>query len=388
LQYDPKTATYQIVLADFIVDSVGLDTVEHIEQHYVKDRNLPASTLSWLHDNYIKTGKLGNKSDKGGLYPPPTAGNRTKLIVLNINPGTYPGEIPMNKLLSSGQILEISIDEKMSIPNTLATEQKLPDGIDICDGRMYWTAMGVASANDGTVLSAKLDGSDIRTVVPVGEVHTPKQLHIDQKHRKLYFGDREGLRVHRCNLDGTDHEVVVQTGAWQSEPGKVADETYWPVGVTVSNKLERLYWTQKGPSKSNHGRIFSAPLELPAGCDAATRTDIELVASGLPEPIDLEVDDEEGVLYWTDRGEIPFGNTLNKKQISGTAPDAEGALGREIIAQGFGEAIGLRLDKARGCIYVADITGRLWECGTMPGPKKLLSEVQGHSFTGLAFMKY
>ena len=64
--------------------------------------------------------------------------------------------------------------------------------------------------------------------------------------------------------------------------------------------------------------------------------------SGLPEPIDLEFDDEGGVLYWTDRGEIPLGNTLNKKQLIGTPPSAEKALGRLIIAQGLGEGIGLR----------------------------------------------
>ena len=82
------------------------------------------------------------------------------------------------------------------------------------------------------------------------------------------------------------------------------------------------------------------------------------------------------------------GNTLNKKVIVGAAPASEGALGRQIIAQGFGEAIGLRLNKENQCIYVADLAGRLWECGTTPGPKKKLFEAEGHAYTGLTFVKY
>lgn len=60
----------------------------------------------------------------------------------------------------------------------------------------------------------------------------------------------------------------------------------------------------------------------------------------LPECIDLEFDDETGILYWTDRGEIPLGNTLNKKTLIGKPPASEQKLGRQILAQGFAEAIG------------------------------------------------
>lgn len=84
--------------------------------------------------------------------------------------------------------------------------------------------------------------------------------------------------------------------------------------------------------------ILSAGLGSPT--DPTERTDVEVVASNLPEPIDLEMDDEAGVLYWTDRGELPLGNTLNKKTIVGPAPEAEKQLGRQILAQGLCEAIG------------------------------------------------
>ncbi|KAM3420676.1 hypothetical protein BST61_g3931 [Cercospora zeina] len=40
-------------------------------------------------------------------------------------------------------------------------------------------------------------------------------------------------------------------------------------------------------------------------CTAENRPDVELVAENLPEPIDLELDENMGVLYWTDRETVP-----------------------------------------------------------------------------------
>jgi hypothetical protein len=121
---------------------VGLDTVEHIEQHYVKERNLPTSTLDWLHKTLIESGKLGNKSGHGGLYPAPAPGERVKILVLNMNPGEIPGEKSPSQALSAGEILEIAVDESLSAPVVLVSGQKMPDGLEIYNGRMYWTNMG------------------------------------------------------------------------------------------------------------------------------------------------------------------------------------------------------------------------------------------------------
>ncbi|RFN52411.1 hypothetical protein FIE12Z_3342 [Fusarium flagelliforme] len=370
-----------------MMDSVGLDTVEHIEENYVQKRGLPRHTLDWLHENYIATGKLGNKTDKGGLYPIPSPGQKTKLLVLNFYQGSRPGELTADTYLSSGQVMEFSVENKNVRPNVLVSGQTVPDGIDVHGDRMYWTCMGNPPANDGALYSAKLDGSDIRTVVPRGQVHTPKQLHISHATKKIYFCDREGLRVHRCNLNGSEHEILIQTGDYANEPEKVADQKNWPVGIAVSDKLGKIFWTQKGASKGNEGRIFCASINIPSGSDAASRNDIETIAKGLPEPIDLEFNEDDGVLYWTDRGEMPLGNTLNKKTIIGQPPATESKLGRQIIAQGFSEAIGLSLDKERGRIYVADLSGRLWQCGTVPGPKEKIYDSDGHAYTGLVMMR-
>ena len=92
------------------------------------------------------------------------------------------------------------------------------DGIDLYDGRTYWTDTGTPSLNEGAVYSAKLDGSDIQNIVPPGAVHTPKQCIVYPESNKLYFCNREGRRVMRGNLDGSGLETLVQTADWQNDP--------------------------------------------------------------------------------------------------------------------------------------------------------------------------
>ena len=58
---------------------------------------------------------------------------------------------------------------------------------------------------------ADLDGGNLTTVVPAGGTFTPKQLKLDPVHRKLYWSDREGMRVMRANLDGSNIETLVET---------------------------------------------------------------------------------------------------------------------------------------------------------------------------------
>src|SRR5215813_8859136 len=144
---------------------------------------------------------------------------------------------------------------------TIITDGRLPDGIvvDVEAGHIYWTNMGVPSADDGSIERADLDGANRTTIVPSGGTYTPKQLHLDMVGRKLYWGDREGMRVMRCDLDGSNVETLVQTGV--GEDGR-HDETKWCVGVAVDHASGYFYWTQKGRSDAGLGRIFRAGIDF------------------------------------------------------------------------------------------------------------------------------
>ncbi|KAK7742152.1 hypothetical protein SLS53_004738 [Cytospora paraplurivora] len=333
-----------------IMDDVGLDTVAFIEKHYIAERGLPSEhTVDWLQANYLDKGKLGRKSHKGGLYP-----RVPSLRVLDIG-------VSSAKPTSSGTILEISGDGKKQ--KALVSNLPLPDGIDVdkASGRMFWTHMGNPGKPDGAVYSANLDGTDVQTVVPEGIINTGKQLVVEPESKKLYFCDREGLRVLRVNFDGSELETLIKRGDWEKDGFE--DQTKWCVGITVSRKHGKFYWTQKGFSKSGKGRIFSANIDTPPGETAESRTDIQLFLGDLPEPIDLEVDETNDLLYWTDRGELPFGNVVNRAALdpsSGLLANKEGEKPFQTIARNFNEAIGLKLDHESGFLYVTDLGGSLY----------------------------
>src|SRR6516165_6843930 len=210
-------------------------------------------------------------------------------------------------LEASGDGRLFSINPDGSDKTIIVTGCPVPDGVavDVEAGHIYWTNMGVPSANDGSIERVDLDGGNRTTIVPSGGTYTPKQLHLDTVGRKLYWGDREGMRVMRCDLDGSNVETLVQTGKGNDDRH---DETRWCVGVAVDHVGGHLYWTQKGPSDAGLGRILRAGIDLPAGEFASNRSDIEVVFKDLPEPIDLEIDATSRTLYWTDRGDPPDGN--------------------------------------------------------------------------------
>ncbi|KAK3329501.1 hypothetical protein B0H66DRAFT_571973 [Apodospora peruviana] len=369
-----------------LMDSVGLDTVSLIEQHYIRERGLRDPGVLPFLQSYIDQGKLGAKSSKGGLYPPghttKTAGqgqdshdniHAPALYILDIGLANEPETV-----YTCGRILVGSADGQSPL-RTIVDQQRMPDGIAISSsaGKIFWTNMGIPSENDGCILSCNLDGTDVKVIIPIGAVHTPKQIAVDEEAKKLYFSDREGMRVLRSNVDGSDVETLVQVGDWTKG---IQDKTLWCVGITVAPGEGKFYWTQKGPSKGSQGRIFRASIEMPAGCGPSTRKDVGCLFSKLPEPIDLEIDEEGRALYWTDRGELPRGNSLNRASL-----EADGSVSGEyqILARNMHEAIGLAVDKLNRHIYATDLGGAVYRFNMDGGERKKFYEDQG-SFSGIA----
>jgi hypothetical protein len=234
----------------------------------------------------------------------------------------------------------------------IVTNCHLPDGIvvDVPAGHIYWTNMGVPNLDDGSIERADLDGGSRKVIVPQGVTHTPKQLHLDKENGKLYWCDREGMRVMRANLDGSQVETLVETGRGDADR---RDQDRWCVGITIDPKHKKIYWTQKGPDNGGTGRLCRASIDVPKGESPASRSDIEVVLDQLPEPIDLELDLKNRVLYWTDRGDPPRGNTVNRVTIDKKAEP-------EILITHLMEGIGIALDVPGNRMFVTDFAGSVY----------------------------
>ena len=280
--------------------------------------------------------------------------------------------------LSGGRIHSMSPDG--SDRNVIVTDCHLPDGIvvDVEAGHIYWTNMGVPNLNDGSIERADLDGGNRKVIIPLGVTHTPKQLHLEKGSGKLYWCDREGMRVMRANLDGTNVETLVKTGEGENDRG---DATKWCVGITIDPKRRQIYWTQKGPDNAGLGRIFRAAIELPKGEDAAGRTDIEVWLDNLPEPIDLELDLESRVLYWTDRGNPPLGNTVNRASVD--APAGNGRAPERIVSD-LMEGIGIALDCLGDRMFITDLGGSVYSAKLDGSGKRAFLFAQGN-LSGVAY---
>jgi DNA-binding beta-propeller fold protein YncE len=280
--------------------------------------------------------------------------------------------------LSGGHVL--SMDPDGSHRKVIASDCPHPDGVavDAAAGYVYWTNMGVnPSLNDGSIERANINGENRRFIVPPGGTFSPKQLHLDKANGKLYWSDREGMRVMRCNLDGSQIEILVQTGEGENDR---RDETRWCVGISVDPKRGQIYWTQKGADNAGVGRILRAGINIPKGETAADRSDVEVFFNGLPEPIDLEIDLEHRILYWTDRGNPPTGNTVNRAPI-----DAKPAQNPpRIVVSDLMEGIGIALDISGNRMFVTDFAGSLYTAKLDGADKRVLLAAQGN-LTGIAY---
>jgi DNA-binding beta-propeller fold protein YncE len=284
--------------------------------------------------------------------------------------------------LAAGRVLSANPDGT-DLTTLIEEGRKLPDGlaIDIAAGHLYWTNMGNPKINDGSILRSDLDGVNLTTIVPPGGTFTPKQLQIEKSTGKLYWCDREGMRVMRSNLDGSGIETLIDTSAGDARPG--ADPTKWCVGIAVDIEKSKFYWTQKGGDNAGQGSIRRAGISMPHGESAADRHDIELLYDALPEPIDLDIDPGDRMLYWTDRGDPPRGNTVNRAPI-----DISGGkrVAPEIVFDHLMEGIGLALDTKARRMFVTDLGGSIYSANFDGTDRRTLQIALGN-LSGIAYVE-
>jgi hypothetical protein len=232
------------------------------------------------------------------------------------------------------------------------------------------------------------------------------------------------MRIMRANLDGSSIETLVETARGDAAR---RDARNWCVGIALDVARGQMYWTQKG--SGGNGRIFRAGLEVPQGESPAHRSDLEVLFDGLPEPIDMDLDLSARMMYWTDRGDPPRGNTVNRAVMDdpgASPPDPLHARSRgplrpaplawladariaplhartaplhgdahtvrplaghrepQILFGGLKEGIGIALDVKGGRMFVTDLGGNIYAARLDGSDRTTILSGQG-ALTGITY---
>ncbi len=102
---------------------------------------------------------------------------------------------------------------------------------------------------------------------------------------------------------------------------------------------------------------------------------------GLPEPIDLELNHAKRVLYWTDCGDPPLGNTVNRAPLDAGANNRPAP---EIVFRNLMEGIGIALDREGDRMFMTDLTGSVY-CAHLDGSKPSVVLFAQGNLTGIAY---
>ena len=165
--------------------------------------------------------------------------------------------------LSEGRIFTANPDG--SDKTVIVSGCRLPDGVvvDAEAGHIYWTNMGDPPVNNGCIERADLDGRSREIIVPEGGTFTPKQLHLEKASGKLYWSDREGMRVMRCSLDGSEIETLVDTSQGDSPPAETKEN-----GVSGSPSTPLVVKStgrKKGPTRPARAASSARASTFPKG---------------------------------------------------------------------------------------------------------------------------
>ncbi|MCG8408457.1 MAG: thrombospondin type 3 repeat-containing protein [Phycisphaerales bacterium] len=153
---------------------------------------------------------------------------------------------------------------------------------------------------------------------------------IDGAGGKIYWTDTSVDAVRRANLDGSGAEDLI-TGLSN------------PIGIALDVAAGKLYWA----NTSGNDSIHRANMEIPLGETPSTRTDIEILITGVGSAwgLALDLDSLPQKIYWAD----------NVNDVIRRADLADGA-NQEDLVLGETAPRAFRLDVAAGKMYWTDTT--------------------------------
>ena len=226
----------------------------------------------------------------------------------------------------------------------LVKDLEAPDGlvVSLLEQQVYWTNM--ARGPNGSLQRSNLAGAglegDGKYLVAPGSFETGKEIELDTDTGKLYWADRDGKKVMRANRDGSEVEVFVEQFV-DADGTTVALEN--PVGIALDLEQRQIYFTDRFMARVMRASLDQSPQSI--------RKDVQTLIRGNREvsrPIDIDLDLDAGLMYWTDRGE----HTISVARLDGS--DA-----KIIVDQNKTEIedpIGISLDLAAQQMVWTDMT--------------------------------
>ena len=112
---------------------------------------------------------------------------------------------------------------------------------------------------------------------------------------------------------------------------------------------------------------------------SASATDIETLFDQLPEPIDMDPDLANRMMYWSDRGDPPRGNTISR------APMDPNKGPQQILVGGLKEGIGMALDLKDKRMFYTDLGGNVYGANMDGTDVRVLLSGQG-ALTGITWV--
>lgn len=233
-----------------------------------------------------------------------------------------------------------------SRPCVLGRTHRAPDGIAIDqeNGWVYVSNMGsIFGSGGGSIQRVRLDGSQRKReyiIAPNGpDLTTPKQLQFDKKSGKLYWGDREGKMLWRADA---------KVGA-KPQPLLAPEQVKEGVGVALDVDRGHIYFSDR-LGKAIHR------IKIPRdGQSAATKDQFETLFETEDEkasPIDLALDLENRILYFTDRYRGEVRRIPMDPQRNGQARDLEP---KQLLVENLKQPIGIDLDLENGEMFVTTL---------------------------------
>lgn len=233
-----------------------------------------------------------------------------------------------------------------------------PDGVtvDKVGRKIYFTNMIYLNPNEGSIQRCNLDGSNVEDVVPRGwGLKTPKQLQIDPLHLNVYFCDREGQRVYRAPMNGVktseDLEVLVDFTS-------LSVDEYQCVGIALDIPRGEFYWTDRLDKTIRRASMDAGSVITPDNVDTLTT----LIVENALAPIDLYLDQDDRILYFTDRGEDNPRSTYPAGYVAKVNVDHPENGVIHIVENLTEDPIGIAVDESTGDLYFTTFDdGKVWK---------------------------